>query len=62
MLPLILPGSRYGSKYVGAIHGRFLTFAAVATVLGPTLLLNLKNIAENKAITGESDTEALTEK
>jgi len=41
----------YGSKYVGAIHGRFLTFAAVATVLGPTLLLNLKNIAENKAIT-----------
>merc|ERR1712168_1096668 len=41
----------YGSKYVGAIHGRFLTFAAVATVLGPTLLLNLKNLAENKAIT-----------
>jgi len=40
----------YGSKYVGAIHGRFLTFAAVATVLGPTLLLNLKNLAETKAI------------
>ena len=40
----------YGSKYVGAIHGRFLTFAAVATVLGPTLLLNLRKTAETKAI------------
>ena len=40
----------YGSKYVGAIHGRFLTFAAVATVLGPTLLLNLQKVAETKAI------------
>merc|ERR1719192_787797 len=40
----------YGSKYVGAIHGRFLTFAAVATVLGPTLLLNLQKAAENNAI------------
>ena len=44
----------YGSKYVGAIHGRFLTFAAVATVLGPTLLLNLKNLAETKAINGQT--------
>jgi len=40
----------YGPKYVGAIHGRFLTFAAAATVLGPTLLLNLRKIAENGAI------------
>merc|ERR1719228_3129055 len=40
----------YGAKYVGAIHGRFLTFAACATVLGPTLLLNLKKIAETNAI------------
>merc|ERR1712226_373290 len=31
-------------------HGRFLTFAAAATVLGPTLLLNLKKIAEREAI------------
>jgi len=40
----------YGAKYVGAIHGRFLTFAACATVLGPTLLLNLRKMAENNAI------------
>jgi len=40
----------YGAKYVGAIHGRFLTFAACATVLGPTLLLNLRKMAENEAI------------
>jgi len=40
----------YGAKYIGAIHGRFLTFAAAATVLGPTLLLNLKKMAETEAI------------
>jgi len=40
----------YGAKYVGAIHGRFLTFAACATVLGPSLLLNLRKMAENDAI------------
>ena len=45
----------YGPKYVGAIHGRFLTFAAAATVLGPTLLLNLRKIAENGAITGNNN-------
>ena len=32
--------------------GRFLTFAAAATVLGPTLLLNLKKMAETEAING----------
>ena len=42
----------FGSKYIGAIHGRFLTFGAVATVVGPTLLLNLRRIAETQAITG----------
>ena len=63
----------YGTKYIGAIHGRlvdfifpsdliiiftkhcfgrFLTFAAAATVLGPTLLLNLKKMAETEAING----------
>ena len=42
----------YGAKYIGAIHGRFLTFAAAATVLGPTLLLNLKKMAETEAING----------
>jgi len=40
----------YGSKYVGAIHGRFLTFGAAATVAGPMLLLNLRKIAEVNAI------------
>ena len=43
----------YGTKYVGAIHGRFLTFAACATVLGPTLLLNLRKMAEMDAINGK---------
>jgi len=41
----------YGSKYIGAIHGRFLTFAACATVAGPTLLLNLRRMAEADALT-----------
>ena len=40
----------YGSKYIGAIHGRFLTFGAAATVAGPTLLLNLRKMAEVSAI------------
>ena len=40
----------YGSKYVGAIHGRFLTFGAAATVAGPMLLLNLRKMAEVNAI------------
>lgn len=40
----------YGSKYIGAIHGRFLTFAAAATIAGPSLLLNLGKMAESKAI------------
>lgn len=40
----------YGSKYIGAIHGRFLTFGAAATVAGPTLLLNLRKMAEVNAI------------
>ena len=46
----------YGAKYIGAIHGRFLTFAAAATVLGPTLLLNLKKMAETEAINGTNTT------
>ena len=40
----------YGSKYIGAIHGRFLTFAAAATVAGPMILLNLRKMAEVNAI------------
>eukprot|EP00088_Acartia_fossae_P038604 TRINITY_DN40040_c0_g1_i6.p1 TRINITY_DN40040_c0_g1~~TRINITY_DN40040_c0_g1_i6.p1 ORF type:complete len:518 (+),score=109.22 TRINITY_DN40040_c0_g1_i6:75-1556(+) len=40
----------YGSKYIGAIHGRFLIFASVATILGPSLLLNLRRGAESQAM------------
>ena len=40
----------FGSKYIGAIHGRFLTFAAAATVAGPMILLNLRKMAEVNAI------------
>jgi len=41
----------YGPKYVGAIHGRFLLAASLSTVLGPGLLLNLRQAAETKALT-----------
>jgi len=41
----------YGPKYVGAIHGRFLLAATVSTILGPGLLLNLRKMAENEALT-----------
>ena len=62
----------YGAKYIGAIHGRwdgqyfssfhhhsprFLTFAAAATVAGPTLLLNLKKMAEADAINGRAESQ-----
>ena len=40
-----------GPKYVGAIHGRFLLAASLSTVLGPGLLLNLRQAAETKALT-----------
>ncbi len=43
----------YGPKYVQAIHGRFLVAPAVATVIGPALLLNLRKGAENRAMQGE---------
>ncbi len=42
----------YGPKYVQAIHGRFLLAATVSTIVGPSLLLNLRKIAESSAITG----------
>lgn len=40
----------YGPKYVQAIHGRFLLSATVSTIVGPTLLLNLRKLAESAAI------------
>ncbi len=42
----------YGPKYVQAIHGRFLLSATVSTIVGPTLLLNLRKAAEFSAIQG----------
>lgn len=42
----------YGPKYVQAIHGRFLLAATCSTIAGPTLLLNLRKMAENSAIQG----------
>merc|ERR1711963_372378 len=40
----------YGPKYVQAIHGRFLVAASVSTIVGPTILLNLRKMAEASAI------------
>ena len=40
----------YGPKYVGPIHGRFLLAATVSTIVGPGLLLNLRKVAETKAL------------
>jgi len=40
----------YGCKYIGPIHGRMLTFSTCSAVMGPTLLLNLRKMAEGNAI------------
>nr|XP_040568855.1 LOW QUALITY PROTEIN: oxalate:formate antiporter-like [Lepeophtheirus salmonis] len=40
----------YGSKYVQAIHGRFLLAATTSTIVGPYLLLTLRKMAESSAI------------
>jgi len=40
----------YGPKYVQAIHGRFLVAASLSTIIGPSLLLNLRKAAESSAI------------
>ena len=40
----------YGPKYVQAIHGRFLLAATLSTIIGPTLLLQLRSAAEMSAI------------
>merc|ERR1719411_744732 len=40
----------YGPKYVQAIHGRFLLAATLSTIVGPTLLLQLRSAAEMSAI------------
>ena len=40
----------YGSKYVGAIHGKFLPFSTVRGIAGPAILLYFRNKEESKAI------------
>ena len=40
----------FGSKYVGAIHGRFLLASSAASLAGPTILLTLRQYAERTAI------------
>ena len=40
----------FGSKYVGAIHGRFLLASSAASLAGPMILLTLRKHAENNAI------------
>lgn len=36
----------FGSKYVGAIHGRLLMASCVATYAGPTMIVALRSTAE----------------
>ena len=40
----------YGSKYVGAIHGKFLPFSTIRGIAGPALLLHLRSVEEAKSI------------
>ena len=40
----------YGSKYVGAIHGKFLPFSTIRGIAGPGLLLHLRSVEEAKSI------------
>ena len=40
----------FGSKYVGAIHGRMLLYCSAAALAGPALLLNLRSYSEKNFI------------
>jgi len=40
----------YGSRWVGAIHGKFLPFSTVRGIAGPAILLALRQREESKAI------------
>lgn len=40
----------FGTKYVGAIHGRMLLGMAAAAIGGPLMLLKLRGIAEKEAV------------
>lgn len=40
----------YGSKNVGAVHGRMLLFSSAASLAGPSLLISLRSRSEHQAI------------
>ena len=40
----------YGSKYVGAIHGKFLPFSTVRGIIGPAILLHLRSKEEARSV------------
>jgi MFS family permease len=40
----------FGSKNVGAIHGRMLIASSAASITGPSLMIQLRSVAESKAI------------
>lgn len=42
----------FGSKYVGANHGRFLLWSSTAALAGPSLLLALRSRSEQAALEG----------
>ena len=42
----------FGAKYVGANHGRMLLASSMAAILGPSMILTLRNIGERSAING----------
>eukprot|EP01039_Chlorochromonas_danica_P002119 gene2119-2313_t len=40
----------FGTKFVGAIHGRMLLFSSLASIAGPFMLMKLRSISEKAAI------------
>jgi MFS family permease len=40
----------FGTKNVGAVHGRMLAFSSLASICGPSMILKLRSMAEEKAI------------
>ena len=40
----------YGSKYVGANHGKFLPYSTIRGIAGPGLLLHLRNSEESRIV------------
>merc|ERR1719341_1209885 len=40
----------YGSKYVGAIHSKFLPFSTVRGIIGPAIFLHLRSKEESRSM------------